>query len=152
MRNMREKAFIFGTIFIVSNRLQLLGDQMDPRLTVKQWLFLAGITQCVSDAPTLSELAARIGSSRQNVKKMAVLLESRGFVAIERDDRDARVLRLVLTDACKQHFKRREGVEDAFIEDVLGGLTPDDLTAMCRGLGVIEANILRAMNRRAEER
>lgn len=142
---MEEKAYIFGTVFILANKLQVLGDRLDRRLTVKQWLFLAGITACESGAPTLSELAARIGSSRQNVKKMAVLLEAQGFVAVNRDDSDARALRLTLTDSCREHFRRREHAEIAFIESLFEGFGAGELRSLARAFRKLERTIARAM-------
>lgn len=138
---MKEKTYIFGTIFTLSNRLQLLGDRMDAQLTVKQWLFLAGVMKCGSDAPTLSQIAAHIGSSRQNVKKMASVLQRQGFVSMEKDSEDARMLRIRLTDACRAYLKQREQAESRFIEELFGGFEETELTALSAGLKKLEKNV-----------
>lgn len=135
-----EKAYIFGTTFTLANKLQLLGDRIDPELTVKQWLFLAGIMQCESDVPALSEIAAHIGSSRQNVKKMALILERQGFVSLERDSRDARALRVRLTDACRLHLKQRDKVETEFIEALFSGFDANELSALSGLIKKLEKN------------
>jgi len=151
MNGLEEKAYIFGTIFALSNKLQLLGDRMDEALTVKQWLFLAGVLKCGSDAPTLSEIAAHIGSSRQNVKKMAAILEKQRFVTLEKDARDARMVRVRLTDACRAHLKRRESAELRFIEELFAGFEANDLAALSGGIKKLEENA-REMGSRYEER
>ena len=92
MSRSSDQATAFGTIFVLANKLQILGDRLDPRLTVKQWLLLAGIASTADGQPTLSTLATRIGSSRQNVKKMAIILEREGFVSLSKDPQDARAL------------------------------------------------------------
>jgi DNA-binding MarR family transcriptional regulator len=140
MNHLEEKAYIFGTIFTLSNRLQLLGDRMDPELTVKQWLFLVGVLRCGSAAPTLSEIAAYIGSSRQNVKKMALILNKQGFVSMEKDALDARALRIRLTEACKDHLKRRERLEFDFIEELFTGFAPQELSALADAVQRLEKN------------
>ncbi|MGV8084024.1 MAG: MarR family winged helix-turn-helix transcriptional regulator [Coriobacteriia bacterium] len=140
MEHGTEKVYVFGTIFTLSNKLQLLGDRLDPKLTVKQWLFLAGIMKCDHEAPTLSEIAARIGSSRQNVKKMALILEKQGFVNMKKDSLDARMLRVELTDTCRAHLKRREKMETRFIEDLFSGFAPNELSALSNLIKKLEKN------------
>lgn len=39
MNELEQQANIFGTIFVLSNRLQVLGDAFDKNITIKQWLF-----------------------------------------------------------------------------------------------------------------
>lgn len=141
MNNLQDKAYIFGTIFILSNKLQVLGDKMDSKLTVKQWLFLVGITKCESISPTLSEIAVLIGSSRQNVKKMAVILEKQGFIMMSKDERDARMLRVSLTDYCKEYLKQREKMELEFIEEVFCGFEPNELSALSEAMRKLEKNV-----------
>ncbi|MEA5059010.1 hypothetical protein SDC9_171200 [bioreactor metagenome] len=138
---MKEEAYIFGTIFTLSNKLQLLGDKIDAKLTVKQWFLLAGVLHCDMDAPTLSEVAARIGSSRQNIKKMALILERQGFVLMEKDAFDARMLRIRLTDACKAHLKQREQVELRFMQELFSNFAVKDLLPLCGGLKKLESNV-----------
>lgn len=136
-----EKAYVFGTIFTLSNRLQIIGDRIDPQISVKQWLLLAGVLRCESAAPTLSEVAAQIGSSRQNVKKTALILERQGFVSMGGDAADARVLRIRLTEECLAHLKRRENTEQRFIEELFCGIDEQELASLCTGLQKLEKNI-----------
>jgi len=150
MTDLEEKAYVFGSIFTLSNKLQILGDKVDDHLTVKQWLFLAGVLKR-KDAPTLSEIAAGIGSSRQNAKKMASILNKQGFVRMQKDARDARMLRVTLTDACMAHLKLREERELRFIEEVFSDFEPGELTALLGAIQKLEKNI-RDMERKQEEK
>ncbi|NBK23494.1 MAG: MarR family transcriptional regulator, partial [Spirochaetia bacterium] len=68
------QANIFGSFFTLSNRLQAAGDGLDEKMTLKQWLLVAVLIKSEEQALSVSELAQRMGSSRQNVKKMAQLL------------------------------------------------------------------------------
>ena len=105
MKDLQKESFIFGSLFVLANRVQNLGDKADPVLSIKQWLLIAAISQCGSENPTISEIAKVIGSSRQNVKKMAALLEKIGFVRLQRDDNDARAIRVSPTERCAEHFR-----------------------------------------------
>lgn len=151
MNHLQDKAYIFGTIFVLSNELQILGDQVDKKLTVKQWLFLAGITKCESKAPTLSELAARIGSSRQNVKKMAVILEKQGFIVMNKDEKDARMLRVSMTDFCQEYLEQREQAEMIFLEELFEGFEPWELSSLSGAICKLEKNINRRIKNHAKE-
>ena len=79
MNELEQKAFIFGTIFTLSNRLQALGDEFDKNITTKQWLFILGVSK-FKEPPTISEVANRIGYSRQNAKRIAAALHKTGYV------------------------------------------------------------------------
>ncbi len=140
MSKMDEMAYVFGTIFTLSNRLQLLGDRLDAKLTVKQWLFLAGVIKCCHGAPTLSEVAAHIGTSRQNVKKIAAILEKQDFIRMERDPYDARAIQINLTDMCRTHLKQREGMEQRFIEALFSGFNSEDVAVLADMLKRLERN------------
>lgn len=141
MEDFEKKTYIFGTIFTLSNRLQIFGDRMDPRITVKQWLLLAGVLRCENDVPTLGEVAACIGSSRQNVKKMALILEKQGFILMEKDEEDARVLRISLTDECRAYLKQREKMELSFIEELFCGFDSEDVLNLYSTIQKLEENV-----------
>jgi DNA-binding MarR family transcriptional regulator len=142
MDDIKYKAFIFASIFTLSNRLQVLGDRFDRNLTVKQWLLLAGIFRSQKDAPTISEVAGIIGNSRQNVKKMMLILEKQGFITIENDANDARAQRIRLTEKCLDYMMQREKREIEFLERLFEGFTPGELQGMARGISKLEKNII----------
>ncbi|WP_321301997.1 MarR family transcriptional regulator [uncultured Sphaerochaeta sp.] len=110
------KANVFGSLFLVANRLQVLGDQIDAQISTKQWLLLAVLLSCENQRCSLTELSKRTGSSRQNIKKMALILEKRGFLKLTRSDEDKRTVLLQPTQACLSHLKTREGDERAFVD------------------------------------
>lgn len=147
MDNLKEKAHIFGSIFAIANRLQVLGDQFDKNITIKQWLLLAGISESKSDTPTISEVANLIGNSRQNVKKMALILEREGFLVFLKDEEDARILRIRLTEKCAAYFKKREGRELAFLEELFSGIDSELIQALDQAITRLEANIDRMENK-----
>ena len=104
MNLLEQKAYIFGTIFTLSNRLQVLGDEFDKNITIKQWLFILGVSR-FEEPPTVSEVASFIGYSRQNAKRIAAALHKIGYVIISKDKNDARALRIELNPKCTEYFK-----------------------------------------------
>lgn len=141
MDDMKEKAFIFGSIFTLSNKLQVLGDKFDKSLTVKQWLLLAGIHKSGRDNPKISEVAGIIGNSRQNVKKMALILEKAGFLTIENDSYDARAQRIRLTPKCLDYLLEREKRESDFLEQLFESFNSIELKGLSNGISRLEKNI-----------
>ncbi len=135
------QANIFGSFFTLSNRLQAAGDGLDEKMTLKQWLLVAVLIRSEEQALSVSDLAKRMGSSRQNVKKMAQLLEKRGFLAIEQHEDDKRYLRLSVTHACLIHCKSRESKEQIFIETLFSGFALEELRVLSQSFAKLTGNI-----------
>lgn len=72
---------IFSSIFILQNRMQTAGEKLQTKISMKQWLLLA-ITECCPEPRTLTNIGNLMGCSRQNIKKLAVALEKKGFVRL----------------------------------------------------------------------
>ena len=141
IQTIEEKAFIFGAIFTLANRLQVLGDKFDKEITTKQWLLIASIAKHASP-PTISEVAGQIGYSRQNIKKMAVILERQGYLVLQKDVHDARIIRIHITDKCRNHFKQREDSELEFLLTLFRDFDPSKLTGLYQGISHLAANLM----------
>lgn len=153
MSEIEKKGFIFGTILTLANRLQILGDKLDENITMKQWLLIAIILKSEQPSPTLGEVAEMIGNSRQNVKKMALILEKQGFVLLTKDVNDARVLRIQLTPKCMAYFQDRSEMELAFMEKLFDSFDEDLTNGLHRGITQLVENVIRMEHdHEAEER
>lgn len=116
IEGIKMKSYIYGRLFAVANRLQVLGDKFDKNLSTKQWFLIAVIESFEEEKPTISMTAERMGTSRQNVKKMADILKKKGFLEIIKDEHDARIQRLIPTQYCREYFKARGQKEEEYIE------------------------------------
>jgi DNA-binding MarR family transcriptional regulator len=143
MDNLEKQKHIFGSLFFIANKLQALGDQYmgSSGITTKQWFLTAMISQFGDNAPTLSEVAALMGSSRQNVKQLALKLQEKEFLRIEPDEQDARALRLKLTDKSWKFWEKRDEQDAEFIRDLFEDLTREELEAMSKGFGKLSVKI-----------
>lgn len=140
MNELAQKAYIFGTIFTLSNKLQVLGDQFDENLTTKQGLFLIGVT-AFSEPPMIRQLADLLGYSRQNAKRIAATLEDNGYITMTKDEHDARALRIELTPKCKEYFQTRDKREVEFLDRIFTGFDAELIYHVCKGLAKLELNI-----------
>lgn len=130
-----KQKFIFGSFFVLANKLQVIGDKYlsADGITTKQWFLSAMLAQFQDRAPTLSEVSELMGSSRQNVKQLALKLEEKDMVAIEKDQQDARALRLRLTEKNLQFWEKRQEQDNRYIEDLFSCLTDEEVEAMFNG-------------------
>ena len=122
------RAEAFGALFVLLQHLSRRADSelADLGLTTRQWLLLAVLTTGFGGyRPSLSEAAEKYGSSRQNVKQVALGLEARGFVRLVPDLADARTTRMELTDRVRE-FDEPRMVERtrSMLDDAFVGLTP----------------------------
>lgn len=145
------RAYIYGGIFSLSNRLQLLGDRFDPHISTRQWFLIAVISSFQDEAPAISTISKRAGSSRQNVKKMAMLLEKKGFLSISRDITDSRIQRLSLTEYCKEYFSQRHEREEQYMDNLFADFDSGLLKGLYSGFLQLEQNVIR-MEKQDEER
>ena len=95
---------VFSTIFIAGNRLQTCFDKADSHVTLRQFMLLS-IARQSPEPLTLTELGKLLGCSRQNVKKLALSLEQKGFARLCRSQYDARALTLVPTETAEEYFR-----------------------------------------------
>lgn len=121
---------LFGSILMFTQQLLSRADEyLEPLgLTTRQWLLLAVLDKHFpGSAPSISEATAVFGTSRQNVKQVARQLEGRGWLRVEPDPVDRRVLRLVLTDKLAVFDEpAAQADQAAFILSVFGGLAPGE--------------------------
>jgi len=101
-------------------------------LTTPQWLLLAVLHRGFGGQPTrIGDAATAYGTSRQNVKRVALQLQSRGYLEILPDERDRRATLLHLTpkvavfDASAE--RRRQG---RFFNDLVRSLDDEALTTL----------------------
>ncbi len=125
--NIDKRYHIFGILFLLSNKLETLGNNFLGELTTKQWFFMLILMNFFKEPPTLSELAAEMGTSHQNTKQIAIKLEEKGFLVVKKDTKDKRVLRLIPTNKIEKYAKLREDKDYFFIEKFFNVLTKEEV-------------------------
>lgn len=138
-----KQRYIFGSIFLLSNRLQTIGDRYLKDITTKQWFLMVVIGQFGDHEPTLSEVAKEMGTSRQNLKQIATKLQDKGFLRIRKDENDSRILRLSITEKSEKFWEGRIQQDIDFINNLFVGITPKELDEVYSGFNKILNNVLR---------
>jgi len=138
--NVDNEAFIFTAMHILANRFQTLGDRIDSEITTKQWFVLAAVSKFTDRTPNIGDIASLLGTSRQNIKKMAVILERRGYLSMQKNEKDLRNILLVLTELCLDYFKGREQQEDEYLQRIFSDFDDEILKMMRVGMGKLIEN------------
>ena len=133
--------YIYMAIHMLANRLQILGDRFDPTISSKQWHVLAVISKFDKKQPNIGDIANVFGTSRQNIKKIANILQQRGFIRMEKDKNDMRSILLGLTEQCEQYYKGREQMEREYLNSVFSGLEDDELNNLKSGMSKLLSNL-----------
>ena len=148
--DLSKPAFIYGAVFLLANRMQTLGDRIDSAISTKQWFVLAAVSKFKDAPPNIGDIADLLGTSRQNIKKIANILERKGYLQLKKDPSDLRNVLLFLTDSCYDYFKSREKQENEYMERIFSDINDETQAALCRGMIKLIENIDNIMNESAD--
>ena len=128
------QADVFGSLFVVLAHLTRRTDAAleDLGLTSRQWLLLAVLARGFEGRrPSLTEAGDLYGTSRQNVKQIALGLEARGYLRLVADPADGRTTLLELTEqAAIFDTPEMQARGAALMRDLFVGLSPDDVATL----------------------
>ena len=143
LKMMDDKKYLFGSIFILSNRIDTLlqreFNQFD--ITTKQWFLSVIIDNLFDKPPTMKEAANEMGSSHQNVKQVALKLEQKGLLILEKDKRDARATRLKLTEDSYDFWEKIREEGTAFTQTLFKDIDKEELEVARRVMQKMLLNI-----------
>lgn len=116
--------YILATFFLIQQRWNYIisKELAEDRITAKQWLMIIVLSNAFKHAPSMQEVADALSITHQNVKQLAVRLEKRGFLKIERDPNNRRILRLKVSEECNQYWKKRSRDDIKSINTLFEGL------------------------------
>lgn len=130
------EADLFGKVFILAQHLGRRADAaLAPAgLTSRQWLLLAVLVRGFpGTAPTLTDAAQAYGTSRQNVKQVALQLAARGYVELRADHDDRRATRLVVTARVTEFDEPAAvAVQTDFLADAFASLDDAEVVTLHR--------------------
>jgi DNA-binding MarR family transcriptional regulator len=122
--------YVFGSIFLLSNKLQVLGDQYlaVDGITLRQWFLTVIIKQFgPQKGPTLTEAARLMGTSHQNVKQIALKLVEKKFLVLEKNDHDGRSTRLKLTEKSNAFWDSKSAELELFLKRLFSETSHDQV-------------------------
>lgn len=124
-----DTAMIFGLLLIITNKMNTLLERefKEFNVTTKQWFLSETINSLFDSPPTLKEVASVMGSSHQNVKQVAIKLQEKGLIKLEKDKKDARVTRLRMTEQSYDFWKQTDPKGSMFREKMFKEMDENDI-------------------------
>lgn len=141
MTRKENEQFIFGSVFLLANKLQTAGDRVISEITVKQWFLLLMIHHMNKPSPSITEITDYIGSTRQNVKKMTDILEEKSFVEVTRDESDRRNLCVHLTDTAMDFFQCFDPTGERFLDELFREISTESLQQVSQVFTALFSNL-----------
>jgi len=126
--------YIFGSVLLLSNKMQVWGDSIISGLTLKQWFLLMLISKMEKKNPTLNEITEFTGTSRQNIKKMLEHLDGKKYLKIKKSKTDARALNVSLSKKTYDYFADNEKKGAEAVASLFSEITNEELSVTCKTL------------------
>ena len=123
-----KKKLIFSGVFVLENKLHTVLDRYLEGITSKQWLVLV-VSSSFPAPPDLSKVGKALGCSRQNIKKLALVLEKEGMVSLIESESDGRSLCIHLTVKGRIILQNSKNLENKVYNSLFKEFTQDDINS-----------------------
>ena len=117
----------YGTLFALTNKLQMKGDTYFSGLTSRQFMTIVAILHLAEDETTINNIARKLGTSKQNANRMVSSIEKLGYIEIVPSPKDKRATNVHLTDSGRQKMIECSKSAADFMADVFQEFSTDEL-------------------------
>lgn len=90
---------IYATLFSLTNKIQIKGDEYCEPLTSRQLMAMVAIIHLLENETTLNNIAKKLGTTKQSVKQLITNLENKGYVITVPSQYDKRAVNVKITKA-----------------------------------------------------
>lgn len=118
---------IYATLFAVSNKLQVLGDQALGKLTSRQLMTLIAIIHLPKEGSSINQIAKKLGTTKQNTKQLINVLEKKELVKLVPSKIDKRAYNVTITKLGREALLEGQKVGNDFFRKVFSGFSVEQL-------------------------
>jgi DNA-binding MarR family transcriptional regulator len=121
--------YILVILFLIHQRWGYIINKefAKDNITTKQWLMLVILGNAFDHDPSMQEVADAMSTTHQNVKQLASRLQDSGFLKIERDPNNKRILRLKFTQQCYKYWEKRDEADIKSITNLFHVLDDEEV-------------------------
>lgn len=123
---------IYATLFSLTNKIQGKGDHYMDHLTSRQFMVMMSVVHLSEEDATLNNIARKLGSTKQSVKQMVSILESKGYVRVVPSHKDKRAINVTITDSGKQALLADNEKGILFLEELFSEFSSEELEIIWR--------------------
>ncbi|MGN0395109.1 MAG: MarR family winged helix-turn-helix transcriptional regulator [Coprococcus sp.] len=135
MNRTENEEYIIGAVSLIANKITQFGDTICPDITFRQWFLLMMISKMECQEKNMNAIAEFVGTTRQNVKKMLIPLEKKGYVSVEKSSSDARALRVELTEKTYQYFLENDEPSIGETNKLFSVFSDEEIDSLASALG-----------------
>lgn len=117
----------YGTLFSLTNKLQITGDTYFNGLTSRQFMTIVAILHLSEEETTINNIARKLGTSKQNANRMVSSIEKLGYVKVVSSPRDKRATNVHFTDLGKKKVIECAKAATDFMADLFQDFTTTEL-------------------------
>lgn len=117
----------YATLFSVTNKLQVKGDQFMQDLTSRQYMTMLAAAHLKEGETTLNNIAKKLGTTKQSVKHLITAIEKKGYVVTVPSEQDKRAVNVKITDIGLQVMMECSERSLKFFADVFQRFTTEEL-------------------------
>lgn len=117
----------YATLFSVTNKLQVKGDQFMQDLTSRQYMAMLAAAHLKEGETTLNNIAKKLGTTKQSVKHLITAIEKKGYVVTVPSEQDKRAVNVKITDIGLQVMMECSERSLKFFADVFQRFTTEEL-------------------------
>jgi DNA-binding MarR family transcriptional regulator len=135
---------LFGGVFILANKLQLVADKKAHGLSTKQWFLMRNLQDLSMEAPpTITMLAKETDTSRQNVSKMLLTLQKQGFVTLRGSETDRRSQTVEMTIKGKEVLALMSDESTSLFAELFSGISAEESEAAAKVVIKLISNLMK---------
>jgi DNA-binding MarR family transcriptional regulator len=120
----------YATLFSVTNKLQVKGDQYIGELTSRQMMVMVAIVHLPEDETTIINIARKLGTTKQSVKQLITILEKKGFTVSVPSRQDGRAVNIKITEAGRNASILSAERSFRFFADVFDRFTTQEMETL----------------------
>lgn len=139
-KRLEMEKYILVILFLIQQRWSytISKEFQKDQITTKQWLMLIVVGSAFNHDPSMQDVADAMSITHQNVKQLATRLENSGFIIIERDPKNKRILRLKTTEKSLEYWKSREEEHAKSIATYFKDLEDEEIESLFNIMGKLE--------------
>lgn len=117
----------YATLFSLTNKIQIKGDTYIDGLTSRQMMAMVAIIHLPEEETTLNNIAKKLGTTKQNVKQLIMIIQQKGFVVMMPSVHDKRSINIKITESGKNIIMSCGEQSLKFFTDVFQHFTTEEM-------------------------
>jgi DNA-binding MarR family transcriptional regulator len=121
---------VLGTLFAVTNKIQMRGDKYLKDLSVRQMKAMGAIIHLPAGKATINNIARFMGTTKQSAKQIVDIMAKKQYLSTSPSERDKRAVNVAITPQGEQIIRTCSERNNEFVADIFQEFTTEDLETL----------------------